>query len=263
MSRLHPSIKLLSNLSGPIFAIFVFASPTLSFTLTFTDSREDINSNDQIDWANLGPVEPPQPFKILPFDFTSSSEQGLNVNVNIPPAGDPAITPPLVFQTNDPGIETNFAPGDFILFTGLNPAQFPSPGNPGPLSLKFETPVSGAGAQIAVDDTPNFNASISAYDRDNNLLGNFSAPGTSSLALDDSALFLGAVSDEANISRLEFRSSIPNRAIGINRLSIRVAEVPEPSAILGAVVVGLGLVAAKRRRSKLNKPTHPKTFVGK
>lgn len=259
MNRLYPSIKPLFNLSSTIFAISVLASPALSFTLNFTNTRADIRGDDQLDWASLGPVVPPQPFKILPFEFTSSSEQGLNVDVNIPPTGDPSITPPLIFQTNDPGIATNFAPGDFILFTGLNPTQFPAPGNPGPLSLNFETPVSGAGAQIAVDDTPNFNASISAYDRNNNLLGNFSAPGNSSLALDNSALFLGAVSDEANISRLEFSSSIPNRAIGINRLSIRTTEVPEPSTIFGTILVGLGLFAAKKRRSKFDQSNKPKT----
>ncbi|MBV8884714.1 MAG: hypothetical protein JO235_12070, partial [Chroococcidiopsidaceae cyanobacterium CP_BM_RX_35] len=191
---------------------------------------------------------PPQPFKVLPFSFTATSSGGLRVNVNVPPTSNPAITPPLLFQTTANSIPTNFAAGDFVLFTGLLAHQFPAPGNPGPLTLSFETPVRGAGTQIAVDDTLNFIASISAFDNNNNLLGTFSAPGTSSLALDNSALFLGVLSDTANISRLEFNTSVTNRAIGINRLSVQTAAVPEPSSIAAPILIGIGLCAAKKSR---------------
>lgn len=62
------------------------------------------------------------------------------------------------------------------------------------------------------------------FDSDNNLLGTFSTPGTSSLTLDNSAVLLGVLSDKENITRLEFSSSEPDRAIGINTLSITTAE---------------------------------------
>lgn len=62
------------------------------------------------------------------------------------------------------------------------------------------------------------------FDSNNNLLGTFSAPGTSSLTLDNSAVFLGVLSDKENIARLEFSSSEPDRATGINTLSITTAE---------------------------------------
>ncbi|WP_375513820.1 hypothetical protein [uncultured Nostoc sp.] len=41
------------------------------------------------------------------------------------PTKNPQITPPFIFQTlPPPGIRTNFAQGDFILFGGINPAGF-------------------------------------------------------------------------------------------------------------------------------------------
>ncbi|PZD75244.1 hypothetical protein C1752_00233 [Acaryochloris thomasi RCC1774] len=247
MTSLKRLTRPLLGLAGTVLVTSVMALPSLGASLSFTTSRADLRSNDRLDWASLGPIDPPQPFRVLPFASTATSDNGLQVNIDIPPTGDPTITPPLLFQTTAAGIATNFAPDDFVLFTGLDPTQFPAPGNPGPLSLSFETPVRAVGAQIAVDDTPMFDAFISAFDRDNNLLGNFSAPGTASLALDNSALFLGALSDTANISRLEFSSSVPNRAIGINALSLRA--VPEPSGVAGLVLTGLGLLVMRKRKT--------------
>ncbi|MBD2579675.1 hypothetical protein H6G50_18600 [Oscillatoria sp. FACHB-1406] len=223
--------------------------------LTFSTDRAAFNSNDSLDWSSLGKIFAPpiDASDFLPFSFSATSQQGLGLNVNVPfpPVGS-GITPPFVFQTLPPpqGIPTNFAPGDFILFSGLLPGRFPAPGNPGPLTITFDKPVLAAGTQIATDDTPFFTGFISAFDKDNNLLGEFSAPGTSSVTLDNSALFLGVRSDTANISKLVFQTSVPGRAIGINTLSLDRASVPESSIpalgwILGAI--GVGLI---RRRSQ-------------
>ena len=192
--------------------------------VTFLSDRASLGSNDQIDWSSLGPLDDPfdpvSGFNILPNSFSATSQNGLELFLDIPPA-EPGITPPFVFRTLPaPGIETNYGTGDFILFTGLLPAPPPAPGNPGPLTITFDTPVLGAGAQIAVDDIFDFTAFISAFDDSDRLLGTFSVPGTSSVELDDSAVFLGIVSDTPNISRLVFSSDIPNSAIGINNLSI-------------------------------------------
>ena len=158
------------------------------------------------------------------------------------------MTPPLLFQTlPSPGIPTNFASGDFILFTGLRPGPPPAVGNPGPLTITFDRPVAAAGTQIAVDDTFLFTALISAFDSNNNLLGSFSTQGTSSLALDNSAQFLGVRSDAANISRLVYSSSEGSRAVGINSLSI-AETVPEPSNIAALAVAGLGLFVFKIKK---------------
>ena len=236
-------------LTGAILTTLVVASPSFSATLSLITNRAEIASNDQLDWASLGPIVPPQPFKVLPPSFTATSAEGLQVNVNVPPASNPAITPPLVFQTTATGIPTNFAAGDYVLFTGLLPTQFPAPGNPGPLTLSFDTPIVSVGTQIAVDDTSQFTAFISAFDSGNNLLGTFSAMGSSSLDLDNSALFLGVLSDTANISRIEFSTSVSDRAIGINRLSLQTTAVPEQSSVAALILTGLGLCAAKKWRA--------------
>jgi hypothetical protein len=73
----------------------------------------------------------PIPLLFLSNAFWATSTSSLGLKVTIPPAGDSSITPPFVFQTLPPpsGIPTNFAPGDFLLFTGLKftiPPTFPS-----------------------------------------------------------------------------------------------------------------------------------------
>ncbi|XGW00819.1 MAG: hypothetical protein ACAF41_34550 (plasmid) [Leptolyngbya sp. BL-A-14] len=225
--------------------------PTVRCTpLSFATTRSDLDGNDTLDWASLGPVVPPQPFKVLPPVFTATSADGFAVSVEVPPASNPGITPPLLFQTTATGIPTNFAAGDFVLFTGLLPTQFPAPGNPGPLTLSFKTPVAGVGTQLAVDDVLQFTAFVAAFDSSNQLLGRFAASGTSSLALDNSAVFLGLLSDTANIARVEFSTSVPDRAIGINSLSLATAAVPEPHNLAALLMAGCGLVVAKQWRTR-------------
>ncbi len=213
--------------------------------------RAAFGGNDRVDWSSLG-----APFTPLENDFTAISARGLGLSVNIPRTTNPLITQPLVFQTtNNPGgIRTNFANGDYILFGGVDVRAFgpnaptPSDGNGGPFTITFDQPVFGAGTQIAVDDRPTFDAFVSAYDSANNLLGSFSAQGTSSLLLDNSALFLGVRSDSANISRLVFSSSFPQQGLAINQVSI--IAVPEASSTLAILVFGVSSVIWKLRRSQ-------------
>lgn len=233
------SIKLLSATIAWTGLTAIFATLPLPVTaITFVTDRTALQGNDQVNWSSLGPT---QPFNFLQNSFTATSVGGLGLNVYIPPAPTGSgITPPFVFQTLPPpsGIPTNFASGDFVLFTGLRPGTFPAVGNPGPLSITFAQPVLGAGTQIAVDDTTEFTAFIQAFDVADNLLGSFQAFATSSTALDNSAIFLGITNDTANISRLVFYSSVPNRAVGINSLSIVAnRSVPEPSLIIGLLAL--------------------------
>lgn len=224
--------------------------PLPAKAVTLVTERTALNANDKIDWLSLGKVfDPfaPDPAAFLPNSFSATSQAGLGLSVDIPSLT--GVTPPFVFKTSfiPNGIPTNFADGDLILFTGVQPGTFPAVGNPGPLTITFDQPVFGAGTQIAVDDIPEFTLFISAFDQTNNLLNTFSIPGTSSLALDNSASFLGIRSDTANISRLVFSSSEPNRALGINRVSI--VAVPEPSSILAILSVGISGVILKRRKN--------------
>lgn len=230
--------------------------------ISFVTDRSSLNANDLVNWSSLGPIfnpfGPPDPSVFLPSSFTANSQAGKSVQVDIPKATTPGVLPPFVFQTTpEPGIATNFGNGDFILFTGLTPGPPPAVGNPGPITLSFAEPIFGAGTQMAVDDIFNFTGTISAFDQDDQLLGSFSAPGTSSLALDNSALFLGVTSEQPEISKLEFKSSVPNSAIGLNQLSLVTqhtpsrAAVPEPSLLIAlSVIIAFGCQHQKGTNSR-------------
>ena len=211
--------------------------------VTFVTERSALNANDSFDFGSLGgifdPFAPPTPDSFLSNNFSATSVNGLELDFTVPPTDDPFISPPFIFQTGS-DIPTNFADGDFLLFTGADFRAFPAPGNSAPVAIDFATPVFGAGTQIAVDDTFSFNANVSAFDSGGNLLDSFSIPATSSLYLDNSAVFLGIVNEEANISRLVYSSSVDNRAIGLNTISINsIGErtISESTSILGLLFV--------------------------
>lgn len=246
------AIKDSSTTAVAAFTALLIGIPLPVHAIALVTEWAALGGNDQVDWSSLGPVAP---FNFLPNSFSATSEGGLGLSVEIPELTD--LTSPFVFQTLPrPGVPTNFASGDFILFTGFIPGPPPAVGNPGPLTINFDVPVRGAGTQIAVDDTLEFTAFISAFDSANNLLGSFSAPGTSSLALDNSALFLGVFSDTPNISKLVYSSSAPDRAFGINTLSLAAdsVAVPEPSSILGLLVcsaLGIGFTLKRKLEKRI------------
>ncbi|MBD2162821.1 hypothetical protein H6G04_00215 [Calothrix membranacea FACHB-236] len=246
------SIKYLPIITTNIaITAFLAVTPLQVKAAILVNSRAALESNDQIDWSSLGKVYNPfnpNPTDFLPNSFSATSQGGLGMNVNIPNLA--ALTPPFVFKTSTipQGIPTNFADGDFVLFTGLRPGTFPAIGNPGPITINFSQPVFAAGTQITVDDTPEFTAFISAFDQGDNLVGSFSIQGTSSLALDNSASFLGIRSETANISRLVFSSSVPNRALGINRVGI--VAVPEPNPTLALLLVGVSGAILRLRQPR-------------
>lgn len=225
---------------------------------TLVTSRSELNANDQLDWSSVGtpfnPFGPPDPAAFLPNSFTVDSAGGSAIQVGIPAATIPGVFPPFIFQTTDPGIPTNFASGDFILFTGLIPGPPPAVGNPGPITLTFADPVAAVGAQLAVDDIFSFTGTVSAFDVSGQLLDSFSLPGTSSTALDNSAIFLGISDDQARISSIAFQSSIPNSAIGINQLSFlsAQADVPEPSLLVGLAVLSVTVASSRQKKRSFN-----------
>ena len=246
--------NLYSAVAGTTLCILVAALTSPVQALTLVKERSALLGNDQLDWLSLGKVlNPfsPNPAAFLPNSFSATSTGGLGLTVDIAPSMEKGITPPFIFQTSPAptGVPTNFANGDFALFTGFRPGFFPALGNPGPITITFNKPVKSAGTQINVDDTPEFTAFISAFDSANNLLGTFEANGTSSLALDNSAVFLGVSSDTANIGKLVFSTSVPNRAIAINTISI--ATVSEPDSTLGLLLVGVlgtGVTLGRKRQ---------------
>ncbi|BAZ26272.1 hypothetical protein NIES4073_71780 [Kalymmatonema gypsitolerans NIES-4073] len=241
----------LQSLSFAVAVLSIAAFPLSVKALTLVTNRDDLAANDKLDWSSLGFGTPISlggrtTANLLPSSFETTSEKGLGLGVDIPSIAD---SRPLVFQTT-PSLSTNFSDGDYILFTGFIPGNF-AEGNPGPLTITFNQPIQGAGTQIAVDDTPQFTAFLSAFDDNNNLLGSFSIPGTSSTVIDNSAVFLGVSSDSANISKLVYSSSVNNEAIGINFLSIRSTTIPEPGNLLALSFIATGLLATRKRASQV------------
>ncbi|HYX18654.1 MAG TPA: hypothetical protein VE944_30665 [Nostoc sp.] len=246
-----------------ITAIITFLPLPVKAATFLVTERAGLGGNDQVDWGSLGKVFNPSDRNFsafLPNSFLATSQGGLGLDINIAPTNNPGITPPFVFQTlPSPGIRTNFAKGDFILFGGIDPTGFiplppdtPDPGtngNGGPFTISFAQPVFGAGTQIAVDiSNLKVETFLTAFDNANNLLGSFSVPNISSLALDNSAVFLGIRSDTPNISRLVFSSSAPQYGLAINQVSI--IAVPEPTYTLVILAFGVsGAVLQLRQRT--------------
>ena len=147
--------------------------------ITFVANRADLAANDGVDWSAVGSTvgpatdlfPPGDPSVLLSNTFTVRSEGDRPVGVNIPPADQPGVLPPFVFETSSGDfIETNFADGDFVLFTGLRLGPPPAVGNPGPITLTFPEPVFGAGTQIAAGGTTaSYPVSISAFDSEDQL----------------------------------------------------------------------------------------------
>ena len=220
--------------------------PLQAYGANLITNRNALKGNDFLDWSSLGVLDPNNPFDFIFLEnsFSAMSQGGLEVEVEIPLIPIVPPSPPLVFQTRAEGILTNYAEGDFVLFTGFN--------NPGPLTLSFNTPVFGAGTQVTVDDVFEFNIFQDVFDTNDSLIGSFQVPGTSSLELDNSAQFVGAISATANISKLVYRSDAGNFALGVNALSLVTlsASVPESSPLfgLGGVVVWGVVLQIKRPR---------------
>lgn len=234
------SVLNISLVAFTTLTTLLFSSPANA--ITFVKERNLLPSNDQIEWSSLGKIlNPfaPNPNDFLSNSFSGKSSNGLKFSVNIPPTeGD--ITRPFIFQNNPPA-QTNFAPDEYLLFTGFSPTVIPT-GNSNPLTIVFDRNVKAAGAQIAASGSENINyeVSISAFDDRNNLLETFSRQGVSSGARDDSAVFLGVKSDTAKIKKLVFQTTSPKRGFGIDRVSIATVNEPNASLILlifGALVL--------------------------
>ena len=118
-----------------------------------------------------------------------------------------------------------------------------------PLTIGFASPVSGAGAQIQLDNAGPFTATIAAFSGTNSL-GTFTENGLSTALEDGSAIFIGVLDTKAEITSIVFGISDPPAVSGdfaINSLLIN--SVPEPSSlVLAAIAVPVGLAVWWRRR---------------
>ncbi len=197
-------------------------------TVVLVTSRAALGGDDFVDWGQLGAanthVENPSPFVSNSGFITGTvgrENQGdlQRRNENPPGSG---------------GWNGNFAPGDRLIWTN-NLA--------GAMLIDFDSPVAGLGAQIQMDRLLGlFDATIEVYDVLNNLLASFTIQGDSNNNKDNSAVFIGVLSDSANIDHIVlFTDAARTRDqddFAINQLDLRTA-VPGPAAL---VMVGLGLL---------------------
>jgi hypothetical protein len=137
------------------------------------------------------------------------------------------------------GWNGNFAPGDGVLWTN---------GSNGALIVDFPVPIFGAGAQIQADQFGTFTGTVSAYDKLGNLLVTYSLAGNSNANGDNSAIYLGILDSNSQISRMVFDIAdtidLPHD-LAINQLDFLVCpgavnSVPIPGA---AMLLGSGLLA--------------------
>jgi hypothetical protein len=197
--------------------------------LTQVGSRGALGADDFIDWGTLGGSG-----TTVASPFNIPTDNGLNVNVSKTPGG--------LFERRNQGSgwNGNFANGDRLLWTQHTT---------GPIVLDFANPVKGAGTQIQANFFGNFLGSIEAFDSANMSLGSFSLPGISNSNGDNSAIFLGVISDSFNIKKLVFNADHSQffDDFAINRVDVVATPEPGTMALLGTGVVGL--IARRRRRN--------------
>jgi len=220
-----------------IGVMLVFAG-TAQAALVFIDVRANLGGNDSVDWGVLGPA-----FTQVSNPFSINSTGGLGMAVSKTSSGN--------FERRDQGLAGgwvgNFAPGDRLIWT-----QWTF----GPMSILFNTPVMGAGAQIQGNLYGYYTGHIAAYDSTNSLLGSFSKKGESNGLGNNAAIFLGVLSDTANIARIEFDVDIGNlpESFAINQMDIKKGgppPIPEASAYAFFGLGVLGMMAWRRRKTAI------------
>ncbi len=201
-------------------------------------SANALYNTGQLDWGVLGPS-----FTGVPDGFSTPVPGigGLTITGTQAGGGD--------FERVDQGPldwNGNFAPGEELLWSLFS----------GPMTFTFNAAITGFGLQIAADDFGTFAARIEAFDVSNASLGFFTTSGVASNAGDDSAPFLGLLSNTADIRRVTLSLTTSGNGAGdptdfaISSPVIQAEPVPEPATLVlfGSAVAGV----VARRRSRVS-----------
>ena len=204
-------------------ALVAFASPAQA-TVTLWDGT---GANDTIQWAQLGPA-----FTSVSTPVSVISNNGLTGTTN-----DSDGSAQRLDEGN--GWTGNFAPGDALLFNNFS----------GLINITFDTPVSAAGAQFMANLYGDFLARIWYDDGTFADLG-FDVAGNSNGNEDDSAVFIGVISDSANIVGITYGLHLTQDSYGFAIGDVQLIDgVPEPGT-WAMMLLGFGAIGVAMRRRR-------------
>lgn len=229
-----------------LITVNLFA-PVASAGIIPVTSEGDITADGTTQWvtiaADTGLVSEP-------FTHQISGISGLSAEISKPNGTQ------LQRRTQSTSWGGNFGVGEALLY---------SIGS-GPIRVEFSEGIEGAGAQIQSNSGGSFTATLKVFDTSDVLLGTVNVAGTSNGNADDSAIFIGVLSDMGNtIGAIEFDVDHPfdsDDDFAINDIRVQQADsssstspVPEAAGNLAWAVLLLVLAtmllspqALRRRR---------------
>lgn len=197
-------------------------------SVTFVGTRAELGADDRIDWRQFGAS-----FGNVASGAAGTSNGGAGFTVGTPRG--------VGLQRRDAGNgwTGGFAPGDRILWTVEESSSV--------VVITFSRPVVGAGMQVWRNLRPGGTVRIDAFDGAGVLLGTGAAStGGGSAANSNQASFLGLVSTERDIRRLEFTMT-NGGALAFNQLD--VVTVPGPGGLAVAGAMSVAVMRRRRRRT--------------
>lgn len=178
--------------------------------VNFVTRREDLQKTDFVDWKEV--ADDGEALNFTQHVFKGKTDGGLIYRI---------LNPLLLVRKRQGQMATwvgNFKQDDGVLTTDHDI---------GPLVITFDTAVKGAGAQIQADGSPrDFKGRIQAFDSRGKRVAQYDRDGPSNNLNDNSAIFIGVLSNIANIKRIELSTvSInpsPNKStdFAINQLDL-------------------------------------------